>query len=77
MIGGAIKGYKHAYKVGTDIKLPNQDLDLEAIEGNKTAQVRYEHPKYERHLTKLLEGVKMPRREVEDFEIYHVERRFF
>lgn len=40
-------------------------------------QISYEHPKYERHLTKLLDGAKLKNREVEDFEIYHVNRRFF
>ena len=39
--------------------------------------VNYEHPPYERHLTSLLPGAKLPRREVEDFAIYHIKRRVF
>ena len=37
----------------------------------------YDHPKYERHSTRLLEGLTLPYREVDDYEIYHVNRRFF
>ena len=37
----------------------------------------FKHPNYERHLCKILKGAILPRREVEDFEIYHVEIRFF
>jgi hypothetical protein len=37
----------------------------------------YEHPKYERHVTKLLEGIILPKNEVEEFEIYSVNRKFF
>jgi hypothetical protein len=37
----------------------------------------YEHPHYENHYCKLLKNAVLPKREVEEFEIYHVERRFF
>ena len=39
--------------------------------------MKVEHPKYEMHIVKLMEGVRLPNREVEDFEIYNIERRFF
>jgi hypothetical protein len=52
-------------------------MNLEVIEENHTIQVKYEHPQYEKHLSKLLEGVRVPRREVEDHEIYHIDRRYF
>lgn len=35
------------------------------------------HATYEVHLTQLLPNVQMPRREVEDFAIYHIKRRHF
>ena len=35
------------------------------------------HPEYKEHKTVLLEGVLLPNREVEEFEIYNVDRRFF
>lgn len=35
------------------------------------------HPTYKVHLTQLLPNVQMPRREVEDFAIFHIKRRHF
>lgn len=43
----------------------------------RTFQVRYLNPKLEKHSPKLLRGVVLPRREVEDFAIYHTNRRVF
>lgn len=40
-------------------------------------RIVFEHPTYQRHITKLLEGVEHAPKEVEEFEIYHVNRRFF
>lgn len=57
--------------------MPVGKYDLEEIAKNQVYHVSYQHPTYERHLTKLLDGVLDPKREVEDFEIYHVQRRFF
>ena len=39
--------------------------------------MRYEPPTYDRHSTQLMEGVSMPKREVEEFEIYQVDRKVF
>jgi hypothetical protein len=39
--------------------------------------VHFAHPKYEEHSSHLLEGAIMPRREVEDFAIFHTKRRVF
>ena len=47
------------------------------VESNSIVMTNYEHPNYERHICKILRGAILPRREVEDFEIYHIERRFF
>lgn len=35
------------------------------------------HPEYAKHDCSLLKGAILPPREVEDFEIHHIERRFF
>ena len=35
------------------------------------------HAKYERHQSIILPGAKLPRYEVEAFEIYNVDRKFF
>lgn len=40
-------------------------------------QLTYEHPSYKQHLTKLLDGLKLEDKEVEEFEIYNLNRRFF
>ena len=37
----------------------------------------FEQSSYDLHLTKLLSHLVEPKREVEDFEIFHVNRRFF
>jgi hypothetical protein len=43
----------------------------------KTILVHYNHPEYDQHKTSLLPNVIVPRREVEDFAIYHINRRVF
>jgi hypothetical protein len=47
------------------------------VKKNIVIQVAFEHPKYEKHLSKILPGAILPIREVEDFEIYNVDRKFF
>lgn len=47
------------------------------IKSNECHVVHLAHPQYSAHSTKLLEGVNMPSREVEDFAIYHIRRRVF
>jgi hypothetical protein len=37
LIGGVIKGYRHSVKIGAQLKLPNEELDLEEVESNKIA----------------------------------------
>jgi hypothetical protein len=39
--------------------------------------LEYEHPKYEKHITSLLSGATLPGREVEDYEHFNLNRRFF
>ena len=47
------------------------------VKSNKVVQTSYYHPKYKTHECVILKGALLPKREVEDFEIYNVERRFF
>jgi hypothetical protein len=49
----------------------------ERIEKNRVYRVGFEHSLYERHISKLMDGANEVPREVEDFEIFHVNRRFF
>jgi hypothetical protein len=37
----------------------------------------FEHPTYASHSTQLLKNATLPKREVEEHEIYQIERRFF
>jgi hypothetical protein len=67
---------KNDLAYGSSIKKACGALELD-IASCKTFQVSYCHPKYERHLTRLLHGANLPRREVEDFAIYHTNRRVF
>ena len=53
-------------------------VDIESeVQSNRVAQVGFVHPQFDEHKTVLLEGVRLPSREVEEFEIYNVDRRFF
>ena len=61
---------------GKTLKKTLGELTLE-VEKCQSCLVHYLHPKFKQHLTSLLEGVTMPRREVEDFAIYHTNRRVF
>jgi len=46
-------------------------------ESNNVSQVGYLHPVYAEHKTCLLENSILPPKEVEDWEILHVDRRYF
>lgn len=48
-----------------------------ALDTGSIVMAAYLHPHYEKHSTQLLQGASLPRREVEEHEIYQVERRFF
>lgn len=49
----------------------------EKIESNRVYRVGFDHATYERHVSKLMEGAAEVPREVGDFEIFHINRRFF
>ena len=61
---------------GQPIKKTCGNLELD-IDSCRSFVVRFSHPRYERHLTRLLAGATLPRREVEDHAIYHTNRRVF
>lgn len=69
--------HKTAFSIGMKVKMPIGKFELEEIGVNSVYQTIFEHPRYERHITKLLEGLAHPSREVDEYEIYHVNRRFF
>ena len=48
-----------------------------AEEVNTVGAVSYLHPTYKEHKTQLLNKALLPKREVEDYEIHHVDRRYF
>jgi hypothetical protein len=37
--------------------------------------VHFDNPEFKKHVTYLLKNVEVPKREVEDFAIYHINRR--
>ena len=79
MVSGTVHSYKQAIRLGERLysHIDAEKLNLEKVEANEVIQTLYEHPTYERHLTKILEGAVLSRREVIDYEIYEVNRRFF
>jgi len=54
----------------------NNELKI-LVEKNRVVMHSFVHPEYKRHSCQLLKGAILPAREVEDFEIYHVDRKFF
>ncbi|CDW77829.1 5-3 exoribonuclease 2 [Stylonychia lemnae] len=76
-IAGTIRIIKVAAQIGQNLAKPLNKYDVQDIKDNQVYQIAYESSEYKMHLTKLLEGVKHQQKEVEDFEIYHVNRRFF
>jgi hypothetical protein len=52
------------------------DLKIEVAEC-ETCLVHYNHPAFKYHSTSLLPGATMPKREVEDFAVFHINRRVF
>jgi hypothetical protein len=65
---------KQALKLGK----PIEDKDEETtVTSNQVVMNFFDHPVYKNHVCTLLEGAVLPKREVEEFEIYHVDRRFF
>lgn len=44
---------------------------------NVIGSLSFLHPEYSEHKTQLLSQAVLPRREVEDYEIHHVDRRYF
>lgn len=52
-------------------------MSLKGLEDNNVIALPFEHTTYELHLSKLLTEMKTPDRIVEDFEIQHINRRFF
>ena len=64
--------------IGEEVKTPYVGMQTEAIiESNRVYRVGFDHSTYERHVSKLMEGAADVKREVEDFEIFHINRRFF
>ncbi len=70
---------KRLKKLGEQItKQSFYDDDKEVVvEANKVHQVGFNHPSYTEHKTTLLETAVLPPKLVEEWEINHVDRRYF
>ena len=52
--------------------------EMETVtEGNIVVQVGFNHPHYLEHKTVLLENAILPPKLVEEWEIHHVDRKYF
>ena len=77
-LSGTVKAGSDLAQMGKALNAPYKNLNLENnIEENKVFKLVFEHSGYEKHHSKVLDGLIEVRREVEDFEIYHINRRFF
>ena len=54
----------------------NDDIEV-VTESNNVNMVGYHHAEYQEHKTTLLENSVLPPKEVEQWEIHHVNRRYF
>ena len=76
-ISGNVRVILQHTSVGKGIKSPYARLNLSNVESNSVIQLPFEHTNYELHLSKLLTEMTQPTRIVDDFEINHINRRFF
>lgn len=53
-----------------------QDIEFK-VSKNKIVAAKYELPALELHITKIPAGARMPPCEVDNFELAHINRRFF
>lgn len=63
--------------IGASIMSTDKGEPVTLVKSNRVIMTSYTHPAYKRHNCSLLKNAVLPDREVEDFEIYHIERRFF
>lgn len=69
---------KNAKSFGQKITKRSYNDEVEVVtESNQVMQVGYVHPSYTEHKTQLLENAVLPAKEVEEWEIYQVDRRYF
>jgi len=54
----------------------NDEMEV-VTEGNVVVQVGFVHPYYFEHKTVLLENAVLPPKLVEEWEIHHVDRKYF
>jgi hypothetical protein len=47
------------------------------VKDNKIAQISFVHPDFSKHDCSMLPGAKVPSREVDNFEIIKINRKFF
>ena len=64
-------------KIGETIKSTDHGDTITSVKSNRVIMTEFLHPEYTKHDCSLLKGAILPPREVEDFEIYHIERRPF
>ena len=70
------KSYEAGFETKDEVAGKVTGTDQEGT-SKKFRMMKYEPPSYDRHKTQLMDGVSMPRREVEEFEIYQVDRKVF
>lgn len=65
-------------KMGEKIMKKTFNDEMETVtEGNIVVQVGFNHPHYLEHKTVLLENAILPPKLVEEWEIHHVDRKYF
>ena len=66
-----------AITLGENITRLVDDEEVIVTASNEVCEVGYVHSYYREHSTQLLSDVTMPKKEVDDYEIHQVDRKFF
>ena len=78
LVHGICYKKKIGKKFGDKIVKRTFNDEVEVVtESNIVLEVGYNHPHYEKHSCQLLDNSVLPMKEVEEWEIHHVDRRYF
>lgn len=77
IVGKVIGNPSGLAKIGESIMTNDHGKRAISVDSNCVIMTQYLHPEYAKHDCSILKGAVLPQREVEDFEIFHIDRRFF
>jgi len=76
-IFGEMTFSKTGVKIGGEFRCRVKTDENFIVKNNKVEQISFVHPEFVEHKCHLLPGAKLPAREVDNFEIININRKFF